>query len=235
MKRRCYCGKTSKNGKCSDGESLFSCGKACGKPLKNCRHGCRKVCHAGACEEKCEEEVVVKCKCGKQVEKEVCWKVQAMAGYNAKMPVQVVLACNEACGVMARSVSMTATTTTSMTTTEKGRYFGVVVVILAMLIAVWFGYSHSGVCKKQDHKVQSSSTRSGGIRSGCVRIIIRVIFIRGFMIRIIGISGSGVVIFMLPSRARLSQFVPQPPISKGVLFVRRKRRNKHRSKQAGDR
>lgn len=191
VKRRCYCGKTSKNGKCSDGETLFSCGKVCGKPLKNCRHGCGKVCHAGACEEKCEEEVVVKCRCGKRVEKEVCWRVQAMVGYNAKMPVQAVLECNEACGgtSMTTSTTTSMTTSTTMSTTEKGRYFGVVVscvvVILAMLIAMWFGYAHSDVCEKQDHKVQSSSTRSGGIRSGCVRIIIRVILIRGFVIRIV--------------------------------------------------
>ena len=153
VKRRCYCGKTSKNGKCGDGEGLFSCGKVCGKPLQNCRHGCGRVCHEGPCEEKCEEEVVVKCKCGKRVGKEVCWRAQQMKGYSAKMPVQVVLECSEErCG---KVQPITQPTTQSTTPAKKTLLLlSVLVVVLAMVVALWLRYAHSCVCDKQP-KVQT--------------------------------------------------------------------------------
>lgn len=75
---------------------FFSCGKVCGKPLPGCRHGCRQMCHAGCCE-RCEQEIVAKCRCGARTERIPCWKAQQMEGYNASNVVQILLSCSAAC------------------------------------------------------------------------------------------------------------------------------------------
>ena len=144
MKRRCFCGKTTRSAKCCEQLGLFSCGKRCEKPLPHCRHVCKKVCHDGACDERCEESVRVQCKCGKRKGEEVCWKVQGMKGYDARLHVQVVLECNEECGV--------AQVTEEKQVEKKSHSIilvSVLVVLIAVLFGLWFQF-HYSVCIKHN-------------------------------------------------------------------------------------
>ena len=83
-------------------------------------------------------------------------------------------------------------------------------------------------------RYRRSSTRSGGIGSGGVRITVRVVVIGCLVIRLVRVRGSGAVIVALRTGTRLAQLIPQPAIAKGVLRVRRARKHKRHSRWAGD-
>ena len=109
----------------------------------------------------------MQCKCGKRKGEEVCWKVQGMKGYDARLPVQVVLECNEECGV--------AQVTEEKQVEKKSHSIilvSVLVVLIAVLFGLWFQFHYSVCIKHITTKTNQLSARSRRVGGGDVRVII---------------------------------------------------------------
>ena len=142
VKRPCYCGKSSRQFRCCDvsaekKKGWFSCGKICGTPLKGCRHGCQRICHEGACCDRCEVDVRVRCLCGKRKSTMKCCDVQLMKGYDERSIQQIVLECNEECGLVQESVHPELETKRSL---NYSLFWIVLCVLIAVGIQFWLRY-----------------------------------------------------------------------------------------------
>lgn len=138
MKRRCFCGKSSKSFKCCEiagkptENGVYACNRKCDKPLHNCNHLCQKQCHEGVCEENCMEEVKVVCSCGKRSEKRPCCDVQKKKGYVASRPVQIVLECDESCrGPVTEQKEVIVSKKPAF------QYYWIIVLIIAIIMGVF--------------------------------------------------------------------------------------------------
>ncbi|XP_076361940.1 uncharacterized protein LOC143252933 isoform X2 [Tachypleus tridentatus] len=70
VSKKCECGKTKKNVRCNQSETL-TCSGVCNKKL-NCKlHVCSQQCHAGSCPP-CQVELEQNCYCGKSFRKVTC-------------------------------------------------------------------------------------------------------------------------------------------------------------------
>ncbi|KAH7421741.1 hypothetical protein KP509_13G073500 [Ceratopteris richardii] len=95
---KCRCGRVEEVRVCSD--SIFSCKKPCGKPMKCQKHWCKKVCHQGPCGE-CELQGKQRCPCGKVAYKELpCDSIAPTCGSTCEKPLPCSLhRCQERCHI----------------------------------------------------------------------------------------------------------------------------------------
>lgn len=68
-RKSCYCGKLSKEIKCST--EIGSCDEICGKYLSCGEHICQKTCHKGSCDP-CDATLTLECYCGDKTVQKSC-------------------------------------------------------------------------------------------------------------------------------------------------------------------
>lgn len=69
--RLCPCGKKKITTRCSDRQSVLTCGQHCDKLLECGRHRCQRICHVGPCDP-CQVLINASCFCSKKVEVILC-------------------------------------------------------------------------------------------------------------------------------------------------------------------
>jgi transcriptional repressor NF-X1 len=87
----CPCGKTSLRPPIVCGTIVPECDNVCEKEM-DCRHKCLKMCHYGNCQ--CMEDVLVKCRCGKEDIKTVCGRETLCLNKCSNL-----LPCGHKCGI----------------------------------------------------------------------------------------------------------------------------------------
>ncbi|KAF8395897.1 hypothetical protein HHK36_019852 [Tetracentron sinense] len=92
--RMCPCGKKTITRRCSDRNSVPTCGQLCDKLLKCGRHRCERVCHPGPCDS-CGVPINASCFCNKKMEVVLCGELpvegELKVNYGA-------FSCSLACG-----------------------------------------------------------------------------------------------------------------------------------------
>ncbi|CAN1134608.1 NF-X1-type zinc finger protein NFXL1, partial [Linum perenne] len=90
----CPCGKKTITTRCSDRQSVLTCGQQCDKLLDCKRHRCERICHVGSCDP-CEILVTASCFCKKKQEVVSCGDMSVKGEVNLK---DGVFSCNSTCG-----------------------------------------------------------------------------------------------------------------------------------------
>ncbi|CAN0845826.1 NF-X1-type zinc finger protein NFXL1, partial [Linum grandiflorum] len=90
----CPCGKKTITTRCSDRQSVLTCGQQCDKLLDCQRHRCERMCHVGPCDP-CEILVTASCFCKKKQEVVSCGDMSVKGEVNVK---DGVFSCNSSCG-----------------------------------------------------------------------------------------------------------------------------------------
>ncbi|KAK7380096.1 hypothetical protein VNO78_32499 [Psophocarpus tetragonolobus] len=81
--RLCPCGKKNITTRCSDRQSVFTCGVCCGKLLECGRHYCEHICHVGPCDP-CKVQINATCFCSKKTDVFPCGDVAVKGEIEAK-------------------------------------------------------------------------------------------------------------------------------------------------------
>ncbi|MED6167441.1 NF-X1-type zinc finger protein nfxl1 [Stylosanthes scabra] len=92
--RLCPCEKKTITTRCSDRQSVLTCGQRCEKLLECGRHRCERICHVGACDP-CEVLINASCFCNKKVEVLPCGDMTMKGEFTAKAGV---FSCSSNCG-----------------------------------------------------------------------------------------------------------------------------------------
>ena len=92
--RLCPCGKITITTRCSDDQSLITCGQQCQKLLQCGRHRCHQICHLGPCDP-CRVPVDASCFCRKNLEAIHCGDMTVKGEYKAEAGV---FSCGSTCG-----------------------------------------------------------------------------------------------------------------------------------------
>lgn len=69
--RLCPCGKKNITTRCSDRQSVLTCGQRCQKLLQCGRHRCQQICHLGPCHP-CQVPINASCFCAQKMEVILC-------------------------------------------------------------------------------------------------------------------------------------------------------------------
>ncbi|CAL1409368.1 unnamed protein product [Linum trigynum] len=94
--RLCPCGKSTITTRCSERQSVLTCGQQCDKLLDCQRHRCERICHLGPCDP-CEIPVTASCFCKKKEEDILCGDMSVKGEVNVE---EGVFSCNFMCGKM---------------------------------------------------------------------------------------------------------------------------------------
>uniref|UniRef100_A0A0R0J2M4 RING-type domain-containing protein n=1 Tax=Glycine max TaxID=3847 RepID=A0A0R0J2M4_SOYBN len=81
--RLCPCGKKNITTRCSDRQSVLTCGQCCGKLLECGRHRCERICHVGSCDP-CKVPSSATCFCSKNMEVVLCGDMTVKGEIEAK-------------------------------------------------------------------------------------------------------------------------------------------------------
>ncbi|KAL3009726.1 hypothetical protein AAZX31_07G099700 [Glycine max] len=81
--RLCPCGKKNITTRCSDRQSVLTCGQCCGKLLECGRHRCERICHVGSCDP-CKVPSSATCFCSKNTEVVLCGDMTVKGEIEAK-------------------------------------------------------------------------------------------------------------------------------------------------------
>ncbi|KAJ1438677.1 Zinc finger, NF-X1-type [Sesbania bispinosa] len=92
--RLCPCGKKTITTRCSDRQSVLTCGQCCDKLLECGRHCCERICHVGPCD-CCHVLVNASCFCNKSTEVILCGDMAVKGELNAEGGVY---SCGSNCG-----------------------------------------------------------------------------------------------------------------------------------------
>ncbi|KAG5134235.1 hypothetical protein JHK82_025423 [Glycine max] len=91
--RLCPCGKKNITTRCSDRQSVLTCGQCCDKLLECGRHRCEHICHVGPCNP-CKVPISATCFCSKKTEVFSCGDMSVKGEIEAKGGV---FACGSYC------------------------------------------------------------------------------------------------------------------------------------------
>ncbi|KAK7398783.1 hypothetical protein VNO78_09956 [Psophocarpus tetragonolobus] len=92
--RLCPCGKKTITTRCSDRQSLLTCGQLCLKLLPCGRHRCPQICHLGPCYP-CRVPINASCFCSKLKELILCGEMSFKGEFR---PEAGVFSCGSSCG-----------------------------------------------------------------------------------------------------------------------------------------
>ncbi|XP_061340039.1 NF-X1-type zinc finger protein NFXL1-like [Gastrolobium bilobum] len=92
--RLCPCGKKTITTRCSDRQSVLTCGQRCDKLLECGRHRCENVCHVGPCDP-CQVLINASCFCSKMMEVILCGDMSVKGEFNVD---DGVFSCGSNCG-----------------------------------------------------------------------------------------------------------------------------------------
>ncbi|TKY44830.1 NF-X1-type zinc finger protein NFXL1 [Spatholobus suberectus] len=81
--RLCPCGKKTITTRCSDRQSVLTCGQRCGKLLECGRHRCEHICHIGPCDP-CQVLIDASCFCSKMTGVLLCANMAVKGEIDAK-------------------------------------------------------------------------------------------------------------------------------------------------------
>ncbi|KAJ7975275.1 NF-X1-type zinc finger protein NFXL1 [Quillaja saponaria] len=90
----CPCGKKTITTRCSDRQSVLTCGQRCDKHLECRRHRCERICHVGHCDP-CQFLVNASCFCIKKMEVVLCGDMAVKGEIKAE---DGVFSCSFTCG-----------------------------------------------------------------------------------------------------------------------------------------
>ncbi|XP_058732390.1 NF-X1-type zinc finger protein NFXL1-like [Vicia villosa] len=90
----CPCGKTTITTRCSEPQSLLTCGQQCQKLLQCGRHHCQQICHIGPCDP-CRVPMDASCFCSKKYEAILCGDMAVKGEIKAE---DGVFSCASTCG-----------------------------------------------------------------------------------------------------------------------------------------
>ncbi|XP_061357600.1 NF-X1-type zinc finger protein NFXL1-like [Gastrolobium bilobum] len=92
--RLCPCGKKNITTRCSDRQSVITCGQHCEKLLECGRHRCERICHLGPCDP-CQVPINASCFCSKKMEVILCGDMAVKGEIKAEGGV---FSCDSNCG-----------------------------------------------------------------------------------------------------------------------------------------
>ncbi|KAI4352089.1 hypothetical protein L6164_006375 [Bauhinia variegata] len=92
--RLCPCGKKTITTRCSDRQSVLTCGQRCDKLLECRRHRCERICHVGPCDH-CQVLINASCFCSKKMEVILCGEMALKGEIEADSGV---FSCGSNCG-----------------------------------------------------------------------------------------------------------------------------------------
>lgn len=92
--RLCPCGKKNITTRCSDRQSVLTCGQRCEKLLECGRHQCQRICHLGPCDP-CQVPINASCFCTKKMEVILCGDMSVKGEFKAEGGV---FSCSSTCG-----------------------------------------------------------------------------------------------------------------------------------------
>ncbi|KAK7271182.1 hypothetical protein RJT34_26865 [Clitoria ternatea] len=92
--RLCPCGKKTITTRCSDRQSVLTCGQSCDKLLECGRHCCERICHVGRCDP-CQVLINASCFCSKMTEVVPCGDMAVKGEIEAEGGV---FSCGSHCG-----------------------------------------------------------------------------------------------------------------------------------------
>ncbi|KAK7314674.1 hypothetical protein VNO77_33201 [Canavalia gladiata] len=92
--RLCPCGKKTITTRCSDRQSVLTCGQCCDKLLECGRHRCERICHVGPCGP-CQVLINASCFCCKMMEVIPCGDMAVKGEIKAEGGV---FSCSSKCG-----------------------------------------------------------------------------------------------------------------------------------------
>ncbi|OIV94172.1 hypothetical protein TanjilG_13789 [Lupinus angustifolius] len=90
----CPCGKKKITTRCSDRQSVLTCGQRCEKLLECGRHQCERICHVGPCDP-CQVLINASCFCSKKMEVILCGDMTVKGEFKAEGGV---FSCGSNCG-----------------------------------------------------------------------------------------------------------------------------------------
>ncbi|KAK7358110.1 hypothetical protein VNO77_00031 [Canavalia gladiata] len=92
--RFCPCGKKNITTRCSDRQSVLTCGRPCEKLLECGRHRCERICHLGPCDP-CQVLMDASCFCSKKMEVILCGDMAVKGEIKLEGGV---FSCGSSCG-----------------------------------------------------------------------------------------------------------------------------------------
>lgn len=92
--RLCPCGKKTITTRCSDRQSVLTCGQRCDRLLECGRHRCQRICHVGPCDP-CQVLINASCFCSKMTEVILCGDMAVKGELKAEGGV---FCCGSNCG-----------------------------------------------------------------------------------------------------------------------------------------
>ncbi|KAK9115122.1 hypothetical protein Syun_021919 [Stephania yunnanensis] len=92
--RLCPCGKKTITTRCSDRNSMLTCGRICDKVLECGRHRCQRICHKGSCDS-CLVPMNASCFCKKETLAALCGEVAVKGELRDDVGI---FSCDSTCG-----------------------------------------------------------------------------------------------------------------------------------------